>query len=128
MEDINLIKNTVDRLRSYGFKILMDDFGSGYSSLNVLKDVEFDVLKIDLKFFSSNEERSRKIIETVLDLAHSLEIPAIAEGVETKEYIDLLKTFGCNYAQGFYYSKPIPVDDFNKLLKDGSDKLGDYDE
>lgn len=128
MEDINLIKNTVDRLRSYGFKILMDDFGSGYSSLNVLKDVEFDVLKIDLKFFSSNEERSRKIIETVLDLAHSLEIPAIAEGVETKEYIDLLKTFGCNYAQGFYYSKPIPVDEFNKLLKDGSDKLGDYDE
>ncbi len=117
VSDINRIKKTFDELRGYGFKILMDDFGSGYSSLNVLKDVEFDILKIDMKFFSSDDERSQKIIETVIGLAKKLEIPAIAEGVETKKYVDLLKNYGCKYVQGYFYSKPLPVEEFNKYLE-----------
>lgn len=111
--DINMIKEKVELLRSYGFKILMDDFGSGYSSLNVLKDVDFDVIKIDLRFFTKESEKSLKIIESVINLAKSLNIPSIAEGVETQNYIDLLKQFGCHYAQGYYYSKPINIEEFN---------------
>ena len=115
--DVNLISETVKKLRSLGFKILMDDFGSGYSGLNVLKEVEFDALKIDLKFFSRNDKKSQNIIKSVLDIAHAIDIPAIAEGVETIEYIELLKNYGCNYAQGFYYSKPLPIEEFNKLCE-----------
>ena len=111
--DINMIKEKVELLRSYGFKILMDDFGSGFSSLNVLKDVDFDVIKIDLRFFTKESEKSLKIIESVINLAKSLNIPSIAEGVETQNYINLLKQFGCHYAQGYYYSKPINVEEFN---------------
>jgi len=113
LSNVTLIKNKVNDLRSAGFKILMDDFGSGYSSLNVLKDVEFDVLKIDLKFFSNNSKKSQKIVETVINLSRELNIPAIAEGVETKEYIDLLKEYGCQYAQGYYYDKPMDLNTFN---------------
>jgi EAL domain-containing protein (putative c-di-GMP-specific phosphodiesterase class I) len=90
----------------------MDDFGSGYSSLNLLKDVDFDVLKIDLKFFSSTSSKSLKIVESVINLAHELNIPAVAEGVETKEYVDLLKKYKCEYAQGYYYNKPMDLKTF----------------
>ena len=112
--DIDLIRDKVNDLRKLGFKILMDDFGSGYSSLNVLKDVDFDVLKIDLKFFSNDSKKSQKIIEAVINLAHELNIPAIAEGVETVEYIDMLKKYGCQYAQGYYYDKPMNINKFNE--------------
>ena len=112
--DIDLVRDKVNDLRKEGFKVLMDDFGSGYSSLNVLKDVEFDVLKIDLKFFSNDSNKSQKIIEAVINLAHELNIPAIAEGVETKEYIDMLKKYGCQYAQGFYFDKPMNIKTFNQ--------------
>ena len=112
--DIDLVRDKVNDFRKCGFRILMDDFGSGYSSLNVLKDVEFDVLKIDLKFFSNDSIKSQKIIETVINLAHELNIPAIAEGVETKEYIDILKKYGCQYAQGYYYDKPLNINTFNQ--------------
>lgn len=115
--DVDLIKEKVAALREYGFKILMDDFGSGYSSLNVLKDVDFDVIKIDLRFFTKESEKSLKIIESVINLAKSLDIPSIAEGVETQKYIDLLKKFGCHYAQGYFYSKPIEVDEFNQKYR-----------
>lgn len=112
--DASQIKKIFETLRSNGFKVLMDDFGSGYSSLNILKDIEFDILKIDMKFFSSDDARSLKIIETVINLAHKLEIPAVAEGVETKKYVDLLRNFGCRCVQGYYYSKPLCINDFNE--------------
>jgi len=113
--DINIVKETVDKLRADGFKVLMDDFGSGYSSLNVLKDIEFDVVKIDLKFFSKTDEKSLLVIQKVIELCNELNIPAIAEGVETEMYVNLLKKYGCHYAQGYFYSKPIAVNDFNAL-------------
>ena len=115
--NVNLIKDTVQKLRDNGFKVLMDDFGSGYSGLNVLKDVDFDAIKIDLKFFSRNDKKSQNIIKSVLDIAHAIDIPAIAEGVESQEYIELLKKYGCNWAQGYFYSKPLPIEEFNKLCE-----------
>lgn len=111
-----LIREKVAELRELGFKVHMDDFGSGYSGLSVLKDVDFDIIKLDLRFFESNDIKSNIIIETVIQMAKKLDIPVIAEGVETIEHVETLKKFGCNYAQGFYYSKPIPVDEFTKLI------------
>ena len=122
--DASQIKKIFETLRSNGFKVLMDDFGSGYSSLNILKDVEFDILKIDMKFFSSDDARSLKIIETVINLAHKLEIPAVAEGVETKKYVDLLRNFGCRCVQGYYYSKPLCINDFNEYASKHINKGG----
>lgn len=110
------IRNKVDELRNLGFKVHMDDFGSGYSGLSVLKDVDFDIMKLDLRFFSSSDKKSRIIIETVIQLAKKLDIPVIAEGVETLEHVNILKEYGCDFAQGYYYSKPIPVSEFNKLI------------
>ncbi len=115
--NVGLIKDTVQKLRDNGFKVLMDDFGSGYSGLNVLKDVDFDAIKIDLKFFSRNDKKSQDIIKSVLDISHAIDIPAIAEGVESQEYIELLKKYGCNWAQGYFYSKPLPIEEFNKLCE-----------
>ena len=111
-----LIKEHVDELRRLGFKVLMDDFGSGYSGLSVLKEVNFDILKLDLKFFETNNLKSQIIVEAVILMAKKLNLSIIAEGVERKEDVDMLKEFGCDYAQGYYYSKPLPVSEFNKLF------------
>ena len=113
-----VILRTVEALHKVGFTILMDDFGSGYSSLNVLKDVQLDVLKIDMKFMSKSGEdkRGSKIIEAVIKMAESLKMPVIAEGVEEKQQVEMLKTLGCDYIQGYYFSKPIPMEEYRKLI------------
>ncbi len=109
-------------LQNEGFKILMDDFGSGYSSLNMLKDIPVDILKIDLRFLSdcNNQIRSNTILKSVVIMAKDLDIPTIAEGVETKEQADFLLDIGCNSIQGYYYSKPLPVLDYERLIKNNS--------
>lgn len=96
----------------------MDDFGSGYSSLNILKDVNLDVLKIDMKFFSKgpSDEKARKIVEAVIKMAEALEMTVIAEGVEDKEQVDFLCELGCDYIQGYYFAKPMPLTEYQKLL------------
>ena len=100
---------------------MMDDFGSGYSSLNVLKDIELDVLKIDMKFLSKSRNgddgRGEKILEAVLQMAKSLNMPVIAEGVEEKRQVEMLKRLGCNYIQGYYFAKPMPLEQYRKLEK-----------
>lgn len=101
-------------LQREGFVILMDDFGSGYSSLNMLKNLPVDVLKIDLKFLDSVDSSGRggNILNSVVRMAQWLDIPVIAEGVETRNQVDFLKSIGCNWVQGFYYSKPVPVHEY----------------
>lgn len=101
-------------LQREGFVILMDDFGSGYSSLNMLKNLPVDVLKIDLKFLDSVDSSGRggNILNSVVRMAQWLDIPVIAEGVETRNQVDFLKSIGCNWVQGFYYSKPVPVNEY----------------
>lgn len=119
MDNPDAMVEAINRLQDYGFKILMDDFGSGYSSLNVLKDLEIDVIKIDMKFFelSKNESRAESIIIAIIRMAKWLELPIVAEGVETREQVDFLKSLGCEYVQGYYFSKPVPVEEYLFLVE-----------
>lgn len=104
----------IDRLRSYGFIVEIDDFGSGYSSLNTLKDLTADALKIDMGFLrkTENTDRSMTILKMIVALAKSLNMEVITEGVETKEQVDFLTEFGCDVFQGYFFAKPMPVADF----------------
>lgn len=106
----------IEKLRDYGFRVEMDDFGSGYSSFNLLKDISFDILKIDMEFLkeTKNPERSVQILHSIVKLSKRLSMPVISEGVETKEQVELLSEIGVDLYQGFYFSEPIKVEDFNK--------------
>ncbi len=119
MDNPQQIIEIAKELQSLGFKILMDDFGSGYSSLNMLKDMPVDILKIDLKFLDSTDKSDRggNILNSVVRMAKWLRIPVIAEGVETRQQADFLRTIGCNYVQGYYYSRPIPLQDYEELIE-----------
>ena len=101
----------------------MDDFGSGYSSLNMLRNTSVDAIKLDMKLIDMNQQNRSKgvqIVEAVVDMAHRLNQPIIAEGVETKEQAQFLHECGCDAAQGFYYSKPVSQEEFDKLLKEAN--------
>lgn len=117
-EDPEQIITITRQLREAGFVILMDDFGTGYSSLNMLKDIQIDVLKLDMGFLKSSDYSAKggNILIAILKMAESLKMQTIAEGVETKEQVEFLKSIGCKYVQGFYYSKPLPVGEFEKLI------------
>jgi len=107
------------QLKEEGFTLLMDDFGSGYSSLNILLETPFDVIKLDKKFMENmmDSGKGRLILEQVVSMADKLELGLLAEGVETKEQIDLLQSIGCDQVQGYYYAKPMPEEEFFELLK-----------
>lgn len=106
----------IKKLREAGFGVAMDDFGSGYSSLNMLKDICVDTLKIDMEFLrqSESEERSRVILKTVIALSKELGMPVITEGVETKDHVDFLTQIGCDAFQGFFFARPMRVEDYEK--------------
>lgn len=109
-----LLKTVLSELHETGFTLSMDDFGSGYSSLGLLKEIPIDVVKIDRSFFESSKEveRERIVIESVIDMAKKLKIHTVAEGVETQEHIDFLKELGCEIVQGYFYAKPMPFSEF----------------
>lgn len=122
-----MIREAMKDLQKRGFTILMDDFGSGYSSLNVLKDIAVDVLKIDMKFMSDTEipGRGENILASVVNMAKVLEMPVIAEGVEKESQVRFLKNIGCEYVQGYYYAKPMPAEEYEKMLfRDEEQALG----
>ena len=114
------VQDMMQHLRDEGFYILMDDFGSGYSSLNVLKDIVVDVLKMDMKFFDGDdrEGRGENIMAAVIRMAKWLNMPVVAEGVERIEQVEFLRSIGCEYVQGYYFAKPMPVEDYEKLQFD----------
>ncbi|MBQ7944617.1 MAG: EAL domain-containing protein [Lachnospiraceae bacterium] len=118
MEKPELLITMVEKLQSQGFIIEMDDFGSGYSSLNMLKEVPIDILKLDMRFLSQagHDSRGGNIISAVIRMANSLELPIIAEGVENVEQANFLKNLGCVVMQGYYFAKPMPADEFKKIL------------
>ncbi len=116
-EDPKYIIKTIEKLRANGFIIEMDDFGSGYSSLNALSELPVDILKLDMKFIQSGTENKKNILGFVISLSKWLNLPMIAEGVETREQLDKLKNFGCDYVQGYYYAKPMPRKDFEAYLE-----------
>ena len=118
-DDSDQIIETVNRLRGCGFKIEMDDFGSGYSSLNMLTSLPIDALKLDMKFIRGicENEKNERLVAIMIDIARLLEVPVIAEGVEAKEQMELLKKLGCDIIQGYYFSKPLPPEEFAALAE-----------
>lgn len=120
-EDDEAINSTVDRLREAGMLVMMDDFGSGYSSLNMLKSVAVDVLKLDMRFLEISEGEEQKgigILESIVNMARLMGLPIVVEGVETLSQENVLRNMGCRYVQGFYYYKPMPVEKFEEILAD----------
>ena len=118
MRDTDDKMKVLDDFRQKGFIVEMDDFGSGYSSLNMLKDMPVDVLKIDMKFLGkgNDEKRADIVVKNVIKLSEDLGIISLTEGVETLEQFDTLNELGCNLFQGYYFSKPVPVTEFEALL------------
>lgn len=110
----DVVVKTLDRFRQAGYEAWMDDFGSGYSSLNLLKDYDFDVLKLDMAFLRKDTKRSRAIISSVISMDKHIGIRTLAEGVETKEQADFLRRAGCEKMQGYYFGKPMPFDEMLK--------------
>lgn len=110
----------VRKLHECGYVVEMDDFGSGYSSLNVLKDIELDILKLDMLFLSKENQNNKggTIISSVVRMAKWLDMPIIAEGVESMEQADFLRSIGCNYIQGYLYSRPLPENKYEDLLRE----------
>lgn len=127
MENPQQLISVVKELQEVGFCVEMDDFGSGYSSLNTLKEVPVDVLKLDMKFISdyasgssltvNSNSKAGSILSSVVRMANWLNLPVIAEGIETKEQADYLKSIGCFNMQGYYFAKPMPADEYEKLLE-----------
>ena len=117
-EDSAQIVSTVKQLREKGFRIEMDDFGTGYSSLNMISDLPIDALKLDMQFIRNafRERKDTRLLEVIFHLAESLEVPTIAEGVETAEQMLTLKSMGCDIVQGYYFSRPLPADEFEPLV------------
>ena len=114
MSDTKKVIRLVNKLRQYGFKVEMDDFGSGYSSLNMLKDIKMDTIKLDMGFLrkTRNNERSMSIVSNVIHLSKRLGMEVVTEGVETREQVDALTMMGCDVFQGYYFAKPMSVWDY----------------
>ncbi len=115
----------IHQLQGKGFKVFMDDFGSGYSSLGLLKNTPVDVLKLDKSFFSRSESRRRSlaVVSSVIRLSKDLNIKTVAEGVETADDVKVLKEMGCDIIQGYYYAKPMPLPEFEKFYHSPQSKL-----
>ena len=120
MDDPEQLLREMDILRRSGFKILIDDFGSGYSSLNMLKDASADIIKLDMKFLSGNDSygREKNILASMVRMAREIGMETVAEGIETEEQAAFLKKMGCEYGQGYYYAKPMPLEEFLKKVED----------
>ena len=114
----------IGKLNNFGFDFEIDDFGTGYSSLSLLKDMPAEILKIDMEFLheTENEQRSKKILESIISLAHELKMKVITEGVEYEHQVKSLRELGCDIFQGYYYSKPLPVSEFEEKYRDHVNK------
>ncbi len=126
VQDVYIFRNVLNHLKKYGFIIEMDDFGSGYSSLNALKDFQMDVLKIDMEFLrkTENKELASEIIALVIKMAKSIGMKIITEGVETESQVDFLTKAGCDVFQGYYFAKPMPEEDFvSRVLGNSKSKV-----
>ncbi len=128
-DDFNPISDTVQRLREKGFSVLMDDFGSGYSSLSMLRTMNMDVIKLDAQFLRIDKEEETKgvsILESIVNMTRNLSTPIIVEGVETEYQAQFLSELGCAYMQGYYFARPMPVEQFEALIAEEQkiDELG----
>lgn len=121
MNNHDIVREFTEQVHAMGFRIAMDDFGSGYSSLNMLKDIPIDVLKIDQVFLRETQESKKQtiILANIAKMAEQLAISVVVEGVETEGQIELMKSIGCMVAQGYYYARPMDKDSFEKIYKEG---------
>ncbi len=126
-DDLGRVRDTMTRLQKHGFTVLMDDFGSGYSSLNMLRNLNVDIIKLDAHFLQTSDstatDSNRKgvnILESVVNMTKNLSIPIIVEGVETAAQAEFLEGLGCRYMQGFYFYRPMPPEELETILADGS--------
>ncbi|MGN0368807.1 MAG: EAL domain-containing protein [Wujia sp.] len=113
----------LNKLKSMDFIINMDDFGTGYSSLTLLKDLPIDVIKLDHDFLSrsaTNDKNAVSILRSIIEMAHTLDIRVVSEGIETVEQLDMLRSIDCEIGQGFLFAKPMPIEDYDKMIKDYS--------
>lgn len=120
-EDVETLANVIREIHSMGFSCSMDDFGSGYSSLNLIREIPVDTLKLDKIFFhtsSLDSERTESVVGSIITMAEALHMRTVAEGVEERKQVDMLKKLNCNYIQGYYFAKPMPIQQFEKLLRD----------
>lgn len=117
VDDICMICNIINEFHAMGLKIGLDDFGYAYSSIALLKDLSVDVLKLDRSFFANENSKSYKIVKKIIELAHDLEMLVIAEGIEEKHQVDKLRSLSCDYIQGYFFSRPVPYDDFEQWRK-----------
>ncbi|MDO5390123.1 MAG: EAL domain-containing protein [Eubacteriales bacterium] len=124
-ENPGKIIKTVDELRNLGFIIEMDDFGSGYSSLNMLNQMNLDILKLDMKFIQNEMEKpaEQSILRFIVNLAHWMNLSVVAEGVETREQMERLREMECDYVQGYYFAKPMPIEEYEELLESQSSQF-----
>lgn len=125
MNNPDELMEIVEELNHAGFHVEMDDFGNGYSSLNMLKNVPVKTIKLDLRFLTDVEQNSKagNIISSVIRMAHGMEMAVIAEGVETQQQADFLKNLGCNLMQGYYFARPLPQAEFEQICMSESEKL-----
>ena len=122
--NLSKVESTIRKLHADNIAVLMDDFGSAYSSLNMLKDINVDVIKLDMKFIDLNEDNASKglkIVESVVNMARKLRLLVIAEGAQTKQQVDQLLSVGCRYIQGYYFHEPLPVGRTEKLMAERPD-------
>lgn len=117
--DPDFINKQIDGLHALGFRVWMDDFGSGYSSLNLLQDTNFDLIKLDMQFMRNFGNRTEFIMEDMIDMARKCGIGTLAEGIERQEQFDLMRRLGCERLQGYYFSKPVSLDTIIERYKNG---------
>ncbi|SFC90683.1 EAL domain-containing protein [Butyrivibrio sp. YAB3001] len=118
VSDENLMSQVIRDFRSTGYEVWMDDFGSGYSSLTLLKDFDFDLIKMDMRFLSTFTDKSKQILRSAITMAKDLGIRTLAEGVEKQEHFDFLQSIGCARIQGYFYGKPEPLDEFLRHMEE----------
>ena len=128
-DDTLSVEKTINKLHELGFMVLMDDFGSGYSSLNSLSSIKVDVVKLDAKFLGFNDKDNTKalhILESIINMNKTIGIPMIVEGVEHKKHVDFLEGMGCRYVQGFYFYRPMNIASFERIIsnKESIDERG----
>ena len=122
-ENYNIISNTITELKEKGFTVLLDDFGTGYSSLNMLDRINVDIIKLDMLFMKKEGSLGKKgidIVESIFGMTKALELPVIVEGVENEEQLKFLNNLGFKFAQGYYFHKPLDIEDFEEILAEGS--------
>ncbi len=116
--DFEFMKSQIERFRSLGFRVWMDDFGSGYSTLDVLQSIRFDLIKFDMRFMKefNTSEKSRIMLTELIRMAISLGVDTVCEGVETKEQADFLREIGCTMMQGYYFCRPISLERRSRVI------------